>query len=167
MNSEEQKQSLDQLLQQSCGTSLGALNLNFLCQSIGTLAFSEPICVTAETPLPDVMRKLQQNKVGCVLVCESSGMLSGIFSERDFVLKAYENYTQEALVGEFMTPNPVAETPDCTIAFALNLMSQGGFRHLPIVDPERSPIGILSIKDVVDHIVKSYLEDALDIELEK
>ena len=37
-------------------------------------------------------------------------------------------------------------------------MSHGGFRHVPIVDQDDIPIGIISVKDVVDHIVKCMLE---------
>ena len=37
-------------------------------------------------------------------------------------------------------------------------MSHGGFRHVPIVDQDDVPIGIVSVKDVVDHIVTRMLE---------
>jgi CBS domain-containing protein len=56
-----------------------------------------------------------------------------------------------------MTADPVRERPETTIAFALTLMSNGGFRHLPIVDDEDQPIGILSVKDVVDFLVQKMM----------
>ena len=61
-------------------------------------------------------------------------------------------------VSDYMTPHPVCERPDASLAFALNLMSNGGFRHIPIVDQDNMPIGIVSIKDMVDHIVKKMLK---------
>ena len=64
-----------------------------------------------------------------------------------------------AMVEDFMTKDPVRESPEASIAFALNLMSHGGFRHVPIVDQDNIPIGIISVKDVVDHIVKCMLEE--------
>jgi CBS domain-containing protein len=57
-----------------------------------------------------------------------------------------------------MTAKPVTERPDVSLAFALNLMSNGGFRHVPIVDQDNMPIGILSVKDVIDHIVQKMVQ---------
>jgi CBS-domain-containing membrane protein len=37
-------------------------------------------------------------------------------------------------------------------------MSNGGFRHVPIIDQDSMPIGIISVKDVIDHIVKKMLK---------
>jgi len=61
-----------------------------------------------------------------------------------------------------MTKDPVCERPETTVAYALNLMSHGGFRHLPIVDQDMMPIGILSVKDVVDYLVGKMMEGLVD-----
>jgi len=60
-------------------------------------------------------------------------------------------------VGEVMTPNPSTLRGDMPIAQALNMMSVQGFRHLPLVDDEGRPTGILSFRDVV-----SFLNRQLD-----
>jgi CBS domain-containing protein len=65
-----------------------------------------------------------------------------------------------------MTKDPIAQTPDITVAFALNLMSQGGFRHLPLVDERNIPVGILSVKDMMDFIVGSFVEGLLNFDIE-
>jgi CBS domain-containing protein len=43
-------------------------------------------------------------------------------------------------------------------------MSHGGFRHIPIVDDEKRPIGVLSVKDIVDLIVTKMTDDLLGFE---
>ena len=48
-----------------------------------------------------------------------------------------------------MTPDPVAVRADLPIAHALHLMSLYGFRHLPLVDDDNRPTGIISFRDVV------------------
>jgi predicted transcriptional regulator len=73
--------------------------------------------------------------------------------------------TARVTVKEFMTPDPISERADVSLAFALNLMSNGGFRHIPIVDQDKMPIGVVSVKDVVDHIVRTMVKaisDAVD-----
>jgi CBS domain-containing protein len=62
------------------------------------------------------------------------------------------------MVKDFMTASPITERPDASLAFALNLMSNGGFRHIPIVDQDKMPIGVLSVKDVIDHIVAKMVQ---------
>jgi CBS domain-containing protein len=57
-----------------------------------------------------------------------------------------------------MTKDPVREHPDASLAFALSVMSHGGFRHVPIVDQDDMPIGIVSVKDVVDYFVQRMLD---------
>ena len=68
----------------------------------------------------------------------------------------------DAPAAGLMTRNPVTLPPDGSIAFALNLMSQGGFRHLPIVDQDRIPLGVISVKDVIDYLVEAYTTALLD-----
>ena len=69
-----------------------------------------------------------------------------------------DDLTQQTIV-DYMTPEPLALKPDLPIAHALNLMSVHGFRHLPLVDDNGLPTGIISFRDVV-----GYLNEALEEE---
>ncbi|MDW8168962.1 MAG: CBS domain-containing protein [Acidobacteriota bacterium] len=51
-----------------------------------------------------------------------------------------------------MTPHPVVLREDDTLAFALHQMSLGGFRRLPVVRPDGTPVGVASIKDILRYI---------------
>lgn len=145
----------------------GMVNPVFLSQSVGVISFQKPLCVQQDDTLNVVLNSLRDNRVGCVLVVDPIGRLSGLISERDFVLRIWgrEIDFATARVADFMTVDPVAEPAIITIAYALNLMSHGGFRHLPLIDQERIPIGILSVKDVVDYIVDSYTDALLNFEV--
>jgi CBS domain-containing protein len=59
-----------------------------------------------------------------------------------------------------MTPNPVAVKADLPIAHALHLMSVYSFRHLPLVDDDNRPTGIISFRDVVRHLHGTLKNDA-------
>lgn len=155
---------IESALGRGCNRQFGALDQRYLCQSIGTLNPPEPLTVTSTTTLDKVLGILQHHKIGCVVVVDESGKLTGIFSERDWILKVAELKTDihSIPVSEVMTPEPVSEAMETTIAFALSLMSQGGFRHLPIVDDDNTPVGIISVKDVVDHMVTTCLQELLE-----
>ena len=140
----------------------GVLELSFLESSVAELGMVTPICVRPGESVASAIAQLRTLKVGCVLVVEEGGKLVGIFSERDCILKVFgviSDY-EKALVGDFMTPNPVTGTPTMSMAFALNIMSQGAFRHIPIVDERGYPQGMISVKDIVDALTAGFLKEA-------
>ncbi|MEZ4656928.1 MAG: CBS domain-containing protein [Caldilineaceae bacterium] len=78
----------------------------------------------------------------------------GIFTERDVLMKVagLVDDLSSVSVADFMTPSPVTIGADQPIAQALHLMSVHGFRHLPLVDEEGHPTGIISSRDVVAYL---------------
>lgn len=158
---------LGELFRKVCQTQFGVLDRSFLCRSIGSLDPKAPIMVSQGTSVHDVLLLLKENKIGVVIIVDDNGVLSGIFSERDALLKVFlsDLDLKKTPIASVMTPDPVSETADGTVAYALNLMSNGGFRHLPIIDSEDHPVGILSVKDIVDFIVEKFTEDILNFEV--
>ncbi|MEN9846509.1 MAG: putative 2-oxoglutarate:ferredoxin oxidoreductase, beta subunit [Pseudomonadota bacterium] len=133
---------------------------NILSESIGSIGLKDPLTVAPTTTLQDCLHTMQKHRVGSLLVTDENDKLVGIFTERDFLLKVIGKISDlgDRSVGEFMTKDPVRERPDASLAFALSVMSHGGFRHVPIVDQDDVPIGIVSVKDVVDHFVRRMLD---------
>jgi predicted transcriptional regulator len=62
-----------------------------------------------------------------------------------------------------MTPDPEAVSFADSIATVLNKMTVGGFRHVPLVDLQRRPVGIVSIKDVVEYFVERFPKHVLNV----
>jgi CBS domain-containing protein len=52
-----------------------------------------------------------------------------------------------------MTPDPECLTLEDGISYALNMMSDGGFRHIPLIDAEQHPTGVVAMRDIVDYMV--------------
>jgi CBS domain-containing protein len=89
-----------------------------------------------------------------VLVVDERGRVGGIFTERDVLRKvAASGAGPSRPVSEVMTPDPESLGLDDGIAFALNRMILGGFRHIPIVDDAGLPLAVLSLREVVAFIV--------------
>lgn len=173
MNSDDRKKvvgnedKISAAIKLACESSFGVLKTNFMCHSLSILEPPEPLCLTEDATLLDAIQLLQTNKIGSVLIVNQQGVLIGIFTERDCILKVLGHNIDLAStpVKDLMTPDPVVEKIDSSIAFALNLMSEGGFRHLPLVDERNIPIGVISVKDVIDHITKSFTQSLLDFEV--
>jgi len=121
-------------------------------ESVSALGPAFPICVSADTPLREVIRTLIDKKIGCVLVTDGTELV-GIFTERDVLMNIAGREADLANdpVREWMTPNPEAVEEDDSIAFAIHKMDIGGYRHLPVMEAGR-PRGVISIRDVVRHL---------------
>ncbi|MGH2573479.1 MAG: CBS domain-containing protein [Actinomycetota bacterium] len=103
---------------------------------------------TAETPVAEVAREMVKARVGSAIVMQGSWLI-GILSERD-VLRAAASGKDltTSPASEWMTKDPTTATPDTTSDEAAQLMLQGGFRHLPVVEG-REVKGVVSIRDLL------------------
>lgn len=101
----------------------------------------------------NVVRYMVERHIGAVAVI-SKGKLAGIFSERDLMRRVVaEGRDPKSLkVGEVMTRDPLTVRPDDSLDFAMDLMKQHGFRHLPVcVGDEIS--GLISMRDLLANAV--------------
>ena len=107
---------------------------------------------------------MNEGRVGCVLVVEG-GRLVGVFTERDVLTRvaALGLNSDGTRVAEVMTPDPECLTLDDGIAYALNMMSVGGFRHIPLVDADRRPTGVVAMRNIVDYIVDLFPSEVLNL----
>lgn len=107
----------------------------------------EVIAVAPEDTLGEAAERMAGSDVGSAAVLEH-GRLIGILTERD-ILRAVAGrvHSSEARVREWMTPDPVTAREETSAAEALQLMMEHGFRHLPVLDGERT-VGIVSLRDV-------------------
>lgn len=146
---------------QTATGSFGVLDNRFLARSLGLLN-PEPALVLEESePIRLAIELLQANKQGCVVITNEHDCVVGIFSERDAVIKVMlaELPVNSTPVSEVMTPNPQTAKMTTTVAFALNMMSQGGYRHIPIVDDKNHPVGVITVKNLVDYISHTVTKD--------
>ena len=120
---------------------------------IRTLEPRPAVTVAPDTPIAETIRLMLDHRIGAVLVV-SQGKAAGIFTERDVLRRVVKGgIDQERPVREVMTADPETLGPDDGIAFALNRMIIGGFRHIPIVDDAGAPQAVLSLREVVAFIV--------------
>jgi CBS domain-containing protein len=97
-----------------------------------------------------VISVLAEKRIGAVLVISGDHELIGILSERDIVrsLASHAAHTLDLTAADLMTPKPTTASPATTVAQAMEIMTDGHFRHLPIIE-NGELIGLVSIGDVV------------------
>ena len=98
----------------------------------------------------DISGLLSDRRIGAVLVVDQEDQMLGIVSERDIVrcLAANGARVLEMTAGQLMTRTVQVAHPDTTVIEAMQVMTAGRFRHLPVID-HGTLIGLISIGDVV------------------
>lgn len=93
---------------------------------------------------------LSKNRIGALVVLDSQGSLIGIISERDIVREIGSKGTQSLnfSVKDLMSKKVITCTSKETAFDVLNKMTQGRFRHIPVMEDDKM-LGLISIGDVV------------------
>lgn len=106
--------------------------------------------------LKEVIDLLAAKGVGAVVVADASMNVLGILSERDVVrvLAQHGAAALDTQVSRHMTSKVTTVTRNDTIDHLMQTMTEGRFRHLPVVEDGRL-IGIVSIGDVVKRHVSA------------
>jgi CBS domain-containing protein len=102
----------------------------------------------------DAITTMVNHNVGAIVVADD-GMLTGIFTERDYLRRiALQGRTSKTTaVREVMTPDVITVAPDTPVETALAIMTEARCRHLPVRAGDRLA-GIVSIGDCVKHLLR-------------
>jgi CBS domain-containing protein len=120
------------------------------------------VTVQKDVSLLDAAKLLSERDIGCVVVCNDDGSIAGIVSERDIVRNIAQGGPDvlNMRVSECMTTTVISCLESDTIEHVMGEMTEGRFRHLPVMRDNRM-IGLVSIGDVVKmRIAEAELEAA-------
>jgi len=117
--------------------------------------------VSVGDTLSKAVTELASRKIGAVVVCDGDRHVSGILSERDIVraiaalgAAALDDAVEKHMTAKVITCGETATVDECMAA-----MTDGRFRHMPVVENEKL-IGIISIGDIVKAKIASAVEEA-------
>lgn len=131
---------------------------------ISKFGLTPPLVVEVGTSLKNALVLLQKEEKNCLLVLENEKLV-GILTERDILLKVTgKGYDLSIVtVDEFMTESPEYLSIEDPLAYALNKMHVGGFRHVPIIDDSGRPVGLISISDIISTIADYFSREIINL----
>ena len=132
-------------------------------ERLGNLPLSSPACVKRGTSLLETLGLMRQERAGCVLVCEGEKLV-GIFTERDVLDKLIgRGISESEPVDRFMTPQPACLRPSDNLGEAVRLMTEGGYRHIPLLDERGHRVGLIAARDIVNYVAEHFPAEVVNL----
>ncbi len=147
--------------QDSDGTTISSRS--FL-HPIKEVAMPVVIAIDISSTIGEAIDLMQSKNIGSVVITRK-GKLEGIFTERDVLMKVIgkmEDWRNHP-IHEAMTSHPQSLQAGDEIAYVLNNMHVGGYRHVPIVNEKNEPVSMISIKDVVTWILDHFPQEIINL----
>ncbi|MBB5881071.1 CBS domain-containing protein [Xanthomonas arboricola] len=119
----------------------------------------EVFAVAADAAVIEAIRMMAEKGIGAVLVMDGPRLV-GIVSERDYARKVVlrDRASSTTSVAEIMSTQVVTVSPSDTVERCMQLMTDGRFRHLPVLDDGRVQ-GVISIGDLVKAVIERQQHD--------
>lgn len=133
-----------------------ALQFVMMRAPISDLVTGKDLLVANTTDtIQKIVKILQKENKDCVLIYKKK-KLAGILSYRDLLWKVASEKSDlsKVKVEAIMTSNPEYVRGEDPIAYVVNKMATGGFRHVPVLQADGAPLSIVSIKDVLGYLSK-------------
>ncbi|HEX9886789.1 MAG TPA: CBS domain-containing protein [Longimicrobiales bacterium] len=124
------------------------------------------VTIAAHDTVHAAIRRLNEHRIGALVVLDADGGLAGIISERDILRECGERCVAAsqspgsgedacpAVVGDLMTTDLVIGLPSDSLGYVMGIMTKNRIRHLPVLD-DGALVGIISIGDVVNAHVEA------------
>jgi CBS domain-containing protein len=128
---------------------------------ISVLSRRIPMVLSEADTVQTAVRAMQREHRGVVLISKDGtrqSPLIGIFTERDVLLRVVDRGRDPGSVclREVMIKDPESLPRTAPVAWVLNKMSVGGFRHVPVIDARGRPVFVVSVRDVVEYLVDAF-----------
>jgi CBS domain-containing protein len=117
---------------------------------IRKLMTSDPVWIESSANLLEAVRLMREHDVGGLPVCDSSGRVVGVISDRTVLMvwaRSGPRAARQVTAGSLVDGNPVTVSPDDHASWAIELMSAHRVRRLPVVENGRL-VGIITQTDL-------------------
>ena len=117
------------------------------------------VTAPSKTTVGQAARLMEDNEASALLVMEK-GRLVGIFTERDalFRVLAAGRDPRTTPLSDVMTRDPQSIHPDKAFGYAMLMMYEGGFRHVPVVE-KGHPLGLVSARDALGPELQEFVSE--------
>lgn len=118
--------------------------------------------MTTDDTVGNVMQIMRAQRNGAVLICDGPKLV-GVFTERDALKLMASSADFSTPVRDVMSTDPITIADSATVGEAIRKMSAGGYRHLPMIDSQQHPKGMLAVNGIVHYLVDHFPETVYNL----
>jgi CBS domain-containing protein len=113
-----------------------------------------------QTTVSEAATSMATRKVGAIMVVEGRRLV-GIFTERDVVTRVIARGldVRSTRLADVMTADPKTMSPEKSFGYAMLMMHEGGFRHVPVIE-NGEPVGIVSARNALDPDLEEFVAES-------
>ncbi|WP_113908280.1 DUF294 nucleotidyltransferase-like domain-containing protein [Aliidiomarina celeris] len=118
-------------------------------KALADVVTREPVKVSADTTIREAARLMSEQRVSSLLITEGHA-LRGIITDRDLRNRVVAAGLDTSVsVAAIMTPMPAVVYAHQSLFDALTIMGQSNIHHLPVVDSNEAPVGVITVTDLM------------------
>ena len=119
-------------------------------ETILPVALQRLITIQADAPLADVAKLLCDTHRALVVVCDPDGAMAGVITKTDVVRQIARSQHLDATTAEaVMTRDVISCRSNDLLHDVMTTMKERGFVHIPIVDQQSRPSGVVNARDAL------------------
>jgi len=128
---------------------------------VAQLDLPAPEVFSSGTSVRDTVARMREGLRNVALI-ENEGRVIGVFTEVDYAHKVLgRDVAEDTAIDDFMTGKPTTVRRDTTLSRCFELMSEGNFRQLPVVDEDGKPSGVVTVRHLVQFLADRYPSEIL------
>lgn len=109
-----------------------------------------PVVVTEDATIDQAASKMWENRIGSVIVVDKDGKMAGILTASDIVFAVTKSLIgRQVPVSGIMSKTSIMATPNESVLTALGRMMKDNVRHLPVIEKNGTPVGMISTRDAM------------------
>ncbi len=121
-----------------------------------------PSVISRGTTVGEALARMRESAESVLQIVDDGDKLVGVFTEVDYVRRIlHEGVDTSRPIDEVMTSELKTVRRDTPASTAFELMSRGNFRHLPVIDREGRPIGLLAVRHLIQYLAERYPAEIL------
>jgi len=109
-----------------------------------------PIVVSEETTIDEAASTMWEKRIGSVIVVDKEGKMAGIITASDIIFAVTKSLVgRQVPVSSIMSKTSIMAIPNESVLTAVERMMRENVRHLPVIEKNGTPVGIISTKDAM------------------
>jgi CBS domain-containing protein len=123
-------------------------------ERILSIALQRLITIRDDALLADAAKLLSSTHKALLVVCNPDGVMVGVISKTDVVRQIGQGVSCTMSVAAVMTRDVTYCRPNDVLKDVLSIMKERGFVHVPIVNQESKPVGVINARDALQVLLE-------------